>query len=344
MGIGGYQPHFAGDIFRNRYGDCKDKATLLSALLSSVDIHSALMMVDDRRGVIDPDAPSNVGDHMIAAIEIPKGYSSPKLHSVITAKTGRRYLIFDPTAEKTAFGQIPHYLQGSYGLLLEGSDSEIAALPVLPPELNTIHRTASIQLQPDGSIAGKITEKRFGDVSMARRQLYTAEDAKTQGEFLDHLLEQDFTTFKVADFKVENAGSLKKDLTTSFSISADSFGKTMGPLLMVRPRVLGSEYLETDHKKRTAPIDLKETLQATDDFDIALPAGYAVDEIPDPIKVDLGFATYESSSHVKANILHYTRTYTIRQVSLPADKYAEVQKLSEVIAADEQCHAVLKKQ
>jgi transglutaminase-like putative cysteine protease len=77
MGIGGYQPHFAGDIFRNRYGDCKDKATLLSAMLSAVDIHAALVMVDSHRGVIDPDAPSIVGNHMIAAIEIPKGYSSP---------------------------------------------------------------------------------------------------------------------------------------------------------------------------------------------------------------------------------------------------------------------------
>jgi hypothetical protein len=343
MGIGGYQPHFASDIFHNRYGDCKDKATLLSAMLSSVGIHSALMMVDHRRGVIDPDAPSIVGDHMIAAIEIPKGYSSPKLHSVITAKTGRRYLIFDPTSEKTAFGQLEHNLQGSYGLLLEGSYSEIVPLPVLSPELNTIHRAASFQLQPDGSLTGKITEKRFGDVSEARRSLYTADDTKKQDEFLDHLLEQDFTTFKVADFKVENAGTLNKDLTTTFALTAERFGKTMGPLLMVRPRVLGSEYLEVDHKKRVAPIDLKETLQATDDYEIALPAGYSVDEVPDPIKLDVGFASYESSSHVKENVLHYTRTYTVRQVSLPAEKYGDVQKLAQVISADEQSHAVLKK-
>ena len=73
MGIGGYQPHFAGDIFKGRYGDCKDKATLLSAMLNSVGVHSALMMVDTHRGAIDPEAPSIYGNHMIAAIEIPKG-------------------------------------------------------------------------------------------------------------------------------------------------------------------------------------------------------------------------------------------------------------------------------
>ena len=344
MGIGGYQPHFAGEIFRNRYGDCKDKATLLSAMLSSVGIHSALIMVDHRRGVIDPEAPSTVGDHMIAAIEIPKGYTSPKLHSVITSKTGRRYLCFDPTWQKTAFGQLEHNLQGGYGLLLEGSDSEIVPLPVLSPELNTIHRTATFQLQPDGSLTGKITEKRFGDVSEQRRSLYTGDDAKKQDEFLDHLLEQDFTTFKVADFKVENAASLNSDLVTSFSLSADRFAKTIGPLLIVRPRVLGSEYLEVDHKERFAPIDLKETLQATDNFDISLPAGYVVDEIPDPVKLDLGFASYESSTRVKENVLHYTRIYTVRQLSLPAERYQDLQKLAQVIAADEQSHAVLKRQ
>ncbi len=344
MGVGGYQPHFAADIFRNRYGDCKDKATLLSAMLSSVGVHSALMMVDHRRGVVDPNAPSIVGDHMIAAIELPNGYTSPKLHSVIATKTGRRYLIFDPTWEKTAFGQLEHNLQGGYGLLLEGSNSEIVALPILSPELNTIRRSASFQLQPDGSLKGTITEKRFGDVSETRRQLYTADDAKEQTMFLDHMLEQDFTTFKVADFKVENAATLNKDLTTSFSISADQYAKAIGPLLMVRPRVLGSEYLETDHKKRVVPIDLKETLQATDDYEITLPAGYVVDEVPDPVKLDVGFASYESSSHVKDNVLHYTRTYTVRQVTLPAEKYDDLQKLAQTIASDEQSRAVLKKQ
>jgi hypothetical protein len=68
VGVGGYQPHAAGDVFHNRYGDCKDKATLLSAMLSAVGVHSALMMVDSDRGVVDPGAPSLVGDHMIAAI------------------------------------------------------------------------------------------------------------------------------------------------------------------------------------------------------------------------------------------------------------------------------------
>jgi hypothetical protein len=344
MGIGGYQPHYAADIFRNRYGDCKDKATLLTAMLSTVGVHGALVMVDHRRGVVDPDAPSIVGDHMIAAIEIPKGYASPKLRSVVTAKTGRQYLIFDPTWEKTAFGQLEHNLQGGYGVLMEGPESQIIQFPVLSPDLNTIRRTATFQLQPDGGLKGTVTEKRFGDLSERRRALYISGDAKEQTQSLDRVLGQDFTSFTVSDVKVQNAESLNKDLTTSYSLTADRFGKPMGPLLMIRPRVLGSENLRTDQKKRQVPINLNQTMQEQDDYTIELPTGYAVDEIPDPVKLDLGFASYESSSTVKDNILHYTRTYTVREVTLPADKYSDVQKLAGVIAADEQRNAVLKKQ
>jgi len=342
-GIGGIQPHPAGDIFRNRYGDCKDKATLLSAMLSTVGVHSAIVLVDTNRGFVDPEAPSSLGNHAIGAIEIPKGYESPKLRSVVLARSGKRYLIVDPTWDKTPFGQLEAGLQGGFGVLVEGKDSEVVALPVLSPELNTVRRSASFQLQPDGSLQGKVIENRFGDLASNRRRLYSEGDAKEQKRFLDQWLSNDFVSFNVSDFKVENVDSLNKDLTTSFSVAADRYARPTGALLMVRPRVLGSEGLPIDRKPRTVPIDLKETMIEKDDFAIEIPAGYAIDEMPEPVKLDMGFASYESSSQLDGNVLRYTRTYTVRQVSLPADRYSDVQKLAEVIGADEQNNAVLKK-
>ena len=40
LGIGGWQPHRASEVFQHRYGDSKDKATLLSTLLQQVGIES----------------------------------------------------------------------------------------------------------------------------------------------------------------------------------------------------------------------------------------------------------------------------------------------------------------
>ena len=71
IGIGGWQPHAAAEVFRYHYGDCKDKATLLLSMLGTVGIQGKLVMVHHERGAIDPLAPSDFGDHMIAAIQVP---------------------------------------------------------------------------------------------------------------------------------------------------------------------------------------------------------------------------------------------------------------------------------
>ena len=344
MGVGGFQPHAAAEIFKGRYGDCKDKATLLSAMLASVGIHSALVMVDTARGVVDPKDPSIVGDHMIGAIEIPKGYESPKLHSVVTTKSGRRYLIFDPTWELTPFGQVEDNLQGSYALLIEGNESDVIQIPVMSPELNTIRRTASFQLNPDGSLKGTVVDKRFGDLAERRRSLFTREDAKQQQEYMDRAVGHDLMAASLTGLKVENADDLSKDVTTSFDIQAAHYASATGPLLMVRPRVLGSYSLDVDSKTRKVAIDLESTMKATDEYDIALPDGYVVDELPDPVKEDFGFAAYESKTELRGNSLHYSRTFTMREVMLPAEKYSELRKLAGVIAADEDSRAVLKRE
>jgi len=343
MGVGGYQPHPAEDIFRSRYGDCKDKATLLSAMLSSVGIHSALLMVDTERGVIDPEAPSIIGNHMIGAIEIPEGYHSSKMHSVVTAKTGKRYLIFDPTWDETPFGQLEDNLQGSYGVLMEGAQSQVIALPVMAPDLNTIRRTASFQLGADGSLHGSVTDKRFGDLAERRRNVFGHEDAKKQQEYMDRVVARDLMAATVTGLKTDNVDTLNQAMTTSFDLSAAHFASVTGPLLMVRPRVLGTYAMDVDHKVRRVAIDLEETMLGSDDFDIQLPEGYVVDELPDPVKEDFGFASYQSSTEVHGRVLHYSRTFSVNQVMLPAEKYRDVQRLAGIIAADEDSKAVLKR-
>ncbi len=343
MGVGGYQPHMAEVIFLGRYGDCKDKATLVSAMLSSVGIHSALLMVDTERGVIDPDDPSIWGNHMIGAIEIPKGYESPKLHSVVTAKTGKRYLIFDPTWEMTPFGQLEDNLQGSYGVLLEGNESQVIQLPVMDPTLNTLHRTETFDLSADGTLKGSVKDMRYGDLAVNRRRIFSSEDEIKQKEYMDRVIAEDFTGASMTGLKVENVDALNKDLTTTFDLQASHFASFTGPLLMVRPRVLGSYGLNVDHKPRHVEINLRQTLQGTDVYDIELPEGYVVDELPDPVKVDVGFASYVSSTELHGRVLHYSRTYTVRQVTVPATKYAELQQLAAAIAADEDSQAILKR-
>jgi len=343
VGVGGYQPHPAADIFRNRYGDCKDKATLLSAMLAVVGIRSTWLMVDTERGAIDPAMPSLVGNHMIAAIELPAGYDAAGLYSVVTAKSGKRFLITDPTWEYTPFGQIEDNLQGSYALLMDGAQSQVIQIPVMPPDRSTWSRTAQFKLADDGSLSGSMVERFYGDEAAEFRGAFINSDDHRRNEILDHHVNADLTGFTLTNVKTENLLDIDKEVVLSYSIAAGSYAKPMGSLLMVRPRVMGTDAVTVDDRPRRYAVNLGETKTEKDDFDVQLPAGYVVDEMPDPVKMDVGFASYESKTTVDKDMLHYSRTYTVRAVEVPAKKYGDVKELMSAIVSDEKSSVILRK-
>lgn len=343
IGVGGYIPHTAAEIYRNRYGDCKDKVTLLISMLKAVGVRATWVMVDTDRGVVDPAVPSLIGDHMIAAIEIPPGYQNQTLKAVVTAKTGKHYLLFDPTNPYVPIGLLPTYLQGGTGLLLAGPDSEAIALPVLSPDNDTVDRTGSFTLGTDGSLTGDITVKRLGASSDdLRRGLFLSGERDKQ-QSLENSLRSDFSSFQVSDEQIKNLDNLHEQLILQYHINVSSYAKNAGALLLVRPRVVGSDALHTADGPRLYPVELSTTGKWRDTFNIKIPAGYTVDDLPDPVNVDTPFASYSSAVTAKDGVLSYSREYTVKKVALDADQYPALRKFESEIYTDENRNAVLKK-
>lgn len=343
-GIGGLQAHYAGDIYRNRYGDCKDKTTLLISMLQVAGIHAYYMPVDDRRGVVDPDDPSLLGNHMITAIEIPADVQDARLRALVKAKDGRRYLIFDPTNERTPVGDLPSYEQGGYGLLAAGDASQVMQLPILAPDASGAERVGEFKLAADGALSGSVETTRLGDEGGDVRQRLKQNDQKELHDGLERSLGQDIPGVSLIQFKYDEPKELDKPVKLHYELSAQQYARQAGPLLLVRPRVVGSDALPSDNKPRTVPIDLEATGRWRDSYDIALPDGYAVDEVPDPVKLDLDFASYHSSVTARGKTLHYEREYEVKELELPASRAQDFRKLESAILTDEKSTVVLKRQ
>ena len=123
-----------------------------------------------------------------------------------------------------------------------------------------------------------------------------------------------------------------------------NYAKLAGNLLLVRPRVLGSKssgVLETK-EPRKFPLEFEGPSRDTDTFDITLPQGYEVDELPPPTDADYSFGSYHSKTEASGQTLHYTRALEIKELSVPVGKMEELRKFYRMIAADERNTAVLK--
>jgi len=342
-GIGGLQANHAADIFRNRYGDCKDKTTLVISMLQVAGIHAFYMPVDDRRDVVDPDAPSLFGNHMITAIEIPADVQDPRLKAIVKAKDGKRYLIFDPTNERTPVGNLPSYEQGSYGTLAAGASSQIIALPVLDPDANGTEQKGAFVLSADGTLTGSVDTLHTGPEGAEFRTFLKFTDEKERREFWEKYVASTLPGVTLDAFQFVQPDALDKPLEFHYKVTVRQYSHQAGPLLLVRSRVVGSFAMPFDDKPRIYPIDLDATGRWRDSFDIAIPPGYVVDETPDPVSFDLDFASYHSSVSTKGNLLHYEREYVVRQVEIPPARAADFRRLESVILADEKNAAVLKK-
>jgi len=75
---------------------------------------------------------------------------------------------------------------------------------------------------------------------------------------------------------------------------------------------------------------------------MALPAGYEVDDLPPPVNADYSFASYHSKTEASGNTLKYTRTFEVKELTVPVSKAEDLKKLYRVIASDERNTAVLK--
>jgi Domain of Unknown Function with PDB structure (DUF3857)/Transglutaminase-like superfamily len=347
LGIGGLQPHSAGDVFKHHYGDCKDKVALMSSMLREVGVDSYYVVINSERGSVASETPANVDafDHAILAIKLGADINDPSLVATLQHPRLGRILFFDPTSQLTPFGQIGGYLQANYGLLVTPDGGELIKLPMQLATMNGIRRTARLTLEPTGDVRGEVEEIRVGDRAASQRwALRTVSKDADRIKPIENLLSGSLSNYVITKAVVENLAQTDQPFGFRYSFEARNYAKNAGDLLLVRPRVLGvksSAILETK-EPRQFPIEFEGPVQDTDTFEITLPPGYEVDDLPPPVDADFSFASYHSKTEAKGNVIAYTRTFEVKELSVPVSKTEELKKFYRIIASDERNTAVLK--
>ena len=347
LGIGGFQPHSAADIFAHKYGDCKDKATLLSSMLSQIGVDSYYVVINSERDSVLPQTPANkhAFDHAILAIKLPSNMNDSAFLATIDHPKLGKLLFFDPTNELTPFGQIGGYLQSNYGLLVAPDGGELVALPKELPAMNGVERTAKLNLDSNGNLKGDVTERRLGDRAAAERwRLRTVTKDTDRIKPIEELLSGSLSLFRITKATVSNLTLTEQPFGFNYSFEAANYATNAGGLLLVRPRVLGvkSTALMETKEPRKYPVEFQGLEHDSDTFEITIPTGYEVDDLPSPVDADYGFASYHSKTEAKDNVIRYSRAFEIKELSVPVSRAEELKKFYRIIAGDERNTVVLK--
>ena len=204
LGIGGYQPHPAQRVLGLRYGDCKDKSTLLLSLLHEIGIEGFAALVRTRdQGAVDT-ALVNIGqfNHMI--VWLPIGESGWWL---------------DPTAEYATADYLPAADQGIMALVVGPSVSRFLATPVLDPERSITDRRVLAAMDEEGGLSGTLEIRVGGEPGMDYRGAFRTRGAPGREQLIDRILTRELSGARLKEFRITGLESVEKPLVLAIDFA-----------------------------------------------------------------------------------------------------------------------------
>lgn len=337
---GGYRPHAANEVFAKSYGDCKDKANLMRAMLKVIGIVAfPVSIYSGDPNYVRASWPSpQQFNHCIIAVKVS---DETKASTIIQHPTLGRLLVFDATDAETPIGDLPYYLQGSLALISSKTETGLVTMPVTPAEMNQLERTATLELKADGGIAGNIKELANGQTAVLFRSQFRQMSKPEYTGMIERWLTAGATSARLNKMEpTDHRADGRFSLNVEFSASA--YGQLMQDRLLVfKPAVVSRrEDLALTAATRKHPVVLRANAYS-ETVRVQLPTGFTVDELPDPVKLETPFGSYVTSYEVKGTELIFKRQLSQTATTIAAADYAGVRKFFESIRAAENAPVVL---
>ncbi|MBC7319475.1 DUF3857 domain-containing protein [bacterium] len=326
-GIRGLMPHQASEVFKYKYGDCKDKATLLISMYRELGIPAYYVLVRTRyRGALPLDSPGFQFDHAICAIKL-----NDKLY------------FLDGTAEDTRFGYIPSMDQGTKALLIDEGKPILVDIPIDKPEDNDKTRNIEIVLSKDGSIKGKayVTFKGYYDTYI--RSVWKSASDREIREDLEWSLRSLVPNATLEGYELSNLRDLSADVWERYTFNAPGYAQVVRDTISFLPSIM--ERIETSEsvakKERKYPINYWSPYTNRDIVTYKLPEGSKIVYLPEDLVLDKPFAYYSMRFSVSGNILKVERVFQIRSILITPDDYPAYRSFIESIVAKDREKVVI---
>jgi transglutaminase-like putative cysteine protease len=304
FGIYGYKPYPVTQTYARRFGDCKDKAGLMIALLRAAGVDAEFALVRTRRlGRVSERAASiSIFDHAIVYL--------PKYD-----------LWLDGTAEYAGSRELPLEDQGAMALTVAADGrAALRQVPATASADNYTRRTLRAELRSDGRLEFAGTAYTRGEDAPGLRREY--EVAERQRDSFRARLAEVLPAVQVEDVSVQGAHSLEDDVTVRFRGTLDSFAgrKSVALPATWMPRT----YLETlaPLAQRSHPLVLSAPWTTEEDLTVALPREARVGPLPAPLHITSDFGSARLEYDLRGRELRIRTQVEFRETRIAPAEYA----------------------
>ena len=306
FGIGRFQPHPAAEVLSNGYGDCKDKHTLLAALLAAAGFHADPVLIGANIQ-IDKDLPApNSFDHVITAVQQPGG----------------KQLWLDATEEVAPPGMLMQTLRDKDALLIPpaGTPPSLVKTPAAAPFPGDDHYDSRATLTRDGKLTAHFTITLRGDLELGYRGLLFAGSRSDWNAIAQAVSANLGFGGTVTHFAATGVDTPNTPLHLTYDYERDSYGDW--PNHRILSLVPGGFFSGVTYTKRPEkPIELGTPRSESSTSVITLPEGFTIPTLPSALHATSSFGRFDITYSLKGSELVTEEHLQILAASIPAAEW-----------------------
>ena len=287
-GYEGFIPREASLIHERKFGDCKDMASIITAMAKYANV-------------------KNVFISWIGTREIPYSYDelpTPAVdnHMVALYKKGEEYIFLDATDKETLYGIPTAFIQGKEALYGEGDSYKIIPVPIVPAERNEILEQVKLKIEKDKLVGlGKI---EFNGYNRSRILLRIGDATnKTRFEMIKSLVLKGNNKFNLKDYTEENIKDRDKPYQINYNFDLGNYIVKVDKEMYVNlflDKPLEKVIIEKD---RSAKFEFEHLNYINAQYELDIPQNYMVKYLPKNFSLD--------NDYIKADIVYEVKNDTI---------------------------------
>jgi tetratricopeptide (TPR) repeat protein/transglutaminase-like putative cysteine protease len=306
FGIHGYKPYRVDRVLSRRFGDCKDKASLIHSMLKVAGVESRLVLLRMRSLGSIGEEPASLAAFNHAIVYVP-----------------RFDLYLDGTAEFHGARELPSGDRVANVLVVEpGGKATFSTTPEARAEDNATRLTMNLGLRPDGGADVSGATSVGGQMAPEYRRAYRA--VASRKSTFERAWAQSFPGLTVQEVKLNDTTRLDDDVQVDFRMSIPRFAEAMPGQLRFLPFGTGRSYTQSyaSLAERRFDLVMHGPWVNTFTFRYTLPQGYSVAELPPAHQEETPFGRVRLGFRQEGNQLICDGEVALTAARVKADDYA----------------------
>ncbi len=328
-GMDGLVPRSADEVYRKRYGDCKDKTSLLHVLLSNAGFQSYICWVGtDALPYRYDQVPTPATDnHMIVALELDDNV-----------------YFLDATGKYQNIGRPTDFIQGKEALAaVDSANYKIFQIPEMSADQNMITDSVAFTLSPSGKLDGTGSLQLTGYPKQSIQLSLVGHDANTQKTSLANYLQLGNNTCLLNSYSIQGLDSYDTVLTAQYQISIDNYARTVGDECYINLNLYRDWEVYDIDQNRISSLYLMYQSKYANVFTLHIPAGFMAQDIPSDASYHHPLFGFETHYVVSGETVTYEHHIWINSRIITTDVFPQWREFMSELKKSYRQAIVLKK-